>query len=100
MTAEPAARIEPTGEARYEIRIRGHLEDRRAASFEGLTVERDVDGTTLLVGERIDQAALHGILRQIRDLGLPLISVARLGATPAQLADGGAGDPGGEEVGS
>ncbi|MEJ2287687.1 MAG: hypothetical protein P8Y02_03400 [Deinococcales bacterium] len=100
MTAEPAAATGPTGEARYEVRIHGHLEDRRAASFEGFTVERETDGSTRLVGEGIDQAALHGILRQIRDLGLPLISVARLGSASAEGADGQAVASGEEEVGS
>ena len=58
----------------YEIRIKGHLDDRRAAWFEGLTVTREENGSTLLTG-RFDQAALHGLLRKVRDLGMPLISV-------------------------
>ena len=60
----------------YEIRIKGHLDNRRAASFEGMTVTREENGNTLLTG-RVDQAALHGLLRKVRDLGLPLISVVR-----------------------
>lgn len=62
----------------YEIRIRGHLDDRRAAWFEGLTLTREDDGDTLLTGLVVDQAALHGLLRKVRDLGMPLISVNRL----------------------
>ena len=62
----------------YEIRIRGHLDDRRAVSFEGLTLTREGSGNTLIVGPVIDQAALHGLLRKVRDLGMPLISVIRV----------------------
>jgi hypothetical protein len=61
----------------YEIRIKGHLDDRRAAWFEGLTVTREENGSTLLTG-RFDQAALHGLLRKVRDLGMPLISVVHV----------------------
>jgi hypothetical protein len=59
----------------YEIRLKGHLEDRWAARFEGLTLTREANGETLLTGPVVDQAALHGLLRKVRDLGLPLISV-------------------------
>ena len=61
----------------YEIRIKGHLDDRRAAGFEGLTVTREENGSTLLTG-RFDQAALHGLLRKVRDLGMPLVSVIQV----------------------
>jgi hypothetical protein len=61
----------------YEIRIKGHLDDRRAAGFEGLTVTREENGCTLLMG-RFDQAALHGLLRKVRDLGMPLVSVTQV----------------------
>ena len=61
----------------YEIRIKGHLDDRRAAGFEGLTVTREENGRTLLTG-RFDQAALHGLLRKVRDLGMPLVSVIQV----------------------
>ena len=64
----------PYEPGRYEIRIKGHLDDRRAAWFEGLTITREDDGCTLLTGA-FDQAALHGLLRTARDLGLPLVSV-------------------------
>jgi hypothetical protein len=63
---------------RYEIRIKGHLDDRWAERFEGLSFTRESDGTTTLSGPVIDQAALHGLLRKVRDLGLPLISVIRV----------------------
>ncbi|MCA9866034.1 MAG: hypothetical protein KIS95_04620 [Anaerolineae bacterium] len=58
-----------------EIRIRGHLGQPWQDWFLGLTILPDEDGTTLLTGPVVDQAALHGILKKVRDLGLPLISV-------------------------
>ena len=61
----------------YESRIKGHLDDQRAASFEGMTVTREENGCTLLTG-RFDQAALHGLLRKVRDLGMPLVSVVQV----------------------
>ena len=62
----------------YEIRIRGHLEHRWANWFEGLTVTLQENGETLLTGPVVDQPALHGLLRKVRDLGLPLISVIQV----------------------
>jgi hypothetical protein len=62
----------------YEIRLKGHLDDRRAAWFEGLTLTREDNGDTLLTGPVVDQAALHGLLRKVRDLGMPLLSVTRV----------------------
>ena len=59
----------------YEIRVRGHLDDRWSDWLGGLAVQRQEDGTTLLVGPVVDQAALHGVIIRIRDLGLPLLSV-------------------------
>ena len=61
--------------ATYEIRLKGHLSDRWAGWFEDVAIGLDEDGTTRLTGPVIDQAALHGLLKQVRDLGLPLISV-------------------------
>ena len=63
----------------YEIRINGHLDGRWSARFDGLRVRPDPDGTTVIECPAVDQAALHGFLRIVRDLGLPLISVTRLG---------------------
>lgn len=63
--------------ARYEIRLAGHLDARWSPWFDDLTVVRDVDGTTLISGLIADQAALHGLLQRVRDLGLPLVSVTR-----------------------
>lgn len=59
----------------YEFRIKGHLDNRWANWFEGLTLTRETDGTTTLRGTVIDQAALHGVLHKLRDLGMTLISM-------------------------
>jgi hypothetical protein len=60
---------------KYEIRVEGHLDTRRAAWFDGLTLTHETDGTTVLHGPVVDQAALHGLLQKVRDLGVPLVSV-------------------------
>jgi len=66
------------GQKIYEIKIKGHLDDRWADWFEGMTFIQENDETTVLVGPVIDQPALHGILNGIRDLGLTLISVQQV----------------------
>jgi hypothetical protein len=62
----------------YQIRLKGHLDARWAAWFGGLTLTQDSDGTTAICGPVVDQAALHGLLQKVRDVGLPLVSVARV----------------------
>jgi len=62
----------------YEIRFSGHLDPSRAQMFEGMEMVQEPGGDTVLTGQLIDQAALHGILGRIRDLGVPLLSVRRL----------------------
>ncbi len=59
----------------YEIRLKGHLNDRWSDWFEGLTITLDDNGDTVLTGPVVDQAALHGLLKRVRDLGMPLLSV-------------------------
>ena len=59
----------------YEIRVKGHLNEKWAAWFEGMTITLQDNGDTLLTGPLVDQAALHGVLKKVRDLGLPLISI-------------------------
>ena len=71
----------------YEIRIKGHLDDRWAGRFEGLTITREDTGETLLSGPVTDQAALHGWLRKVRDLALPLLSVMRIEPGQADTSD-------------
>ncbi len=68
----------------YQIRIKGHLRPQWADWFEGLTITLEEDGDTLLTGQVIDQAALHGLLKKVRDLAMPLISVNRI--EPGQAA--------------
>ena len=71
----------------YQIRIKGHLGDRWTDWFEGLTITLQENGDTLLTGPVADQAALHGLLKKVRDLGMPLISVVRVerGEAPSVL---------------
>jgi hypothetical protein len=62
----------------YEIRLKGHLDAHWTNRFEGLTITLEEHGDTLLTGPVIDQAALHGLLKKVRDLGLSLVSVCPL----------------------
>ena len=71
----------------YEIRIRGHLDDRWADWFGGLTITLEDNGDTLLTGPVVDQAALHGLLKKVRDLGMPLLSVNRVEPGQADASD-------------
>ena len=64
----------PAGQT-YQIRLKGHLNESWNDWFDGLIFNHENDGTTTLTGEIIDQAALHGLLKKVRDLGMPLISV-------------------------
>lgn len=59
----------------YQIRLRGHLSDQWINWFEGLTITLEEAGDTLLTGPLVDQAALFGLLKKVRDLGMPLISI-------------------------
>ena len=72
---------------RYEIRLKGHLDQRWAERFEGLSFTHACDGTTILAGPVVDQAALYGLLRQVRDLALPLVSVIQVQPNQADVPD-------------
>jgi hypothetical protein len=73
-TQQPSPKVRDES-ALYEIRIKGQLDDRWVDRLQGLTFTRNDDGDTLLAGWVADQAALHGLLKTIRDLGTPLLSV-------------------------
>jgi hypothetical protein len=68
---------DPDGSGWYEIRLSGRLDPRWSAWFDGMTLTTG-DGFTLLAGRVVDQAALHGLLHQLRDIGLPLVSVTQV----------------------
>ncbi|XID91601.1 hypothetical protein ACF3MZ_24310 [Paenibacillaceae bacterium WGS1546] len=67
----------------YEIRLKGHLDARWTDWFEGLTLIHESDGTTILTVQVVDQPALHGLLKKVRDLGLPLVSVLQADPNPS-----------------
>ncbi len=71
----------------YEIRIKGHLDDRWADWFEGLAITLEENGNTLLSGPVTDQAALHGLLKKVRDVGLPLLSVNSVGLDTEEVRE-------------
>jgi hypothetical protein len=75
MTEPRDPRDDRPEDGRYEIRLRGRLETRWAAWFDGMTLSHERDGSTVLSGPVVDQAALHGLLQKVRDIGLPLVSV-------------------------
>lgn len=72
---------------RYEIRLKGHLDERWAEWFEGLVITLEGNGDTLLTGPVVDQAELHGLLKTVRDLGLPLLSISPVDPGPADAPD-------------
>ena len=72
---------------RYEIRLKGYLDARWASRFAGLSLSHGSDGTTILAGPVVDQAALYGLLRTIRDLGLPLLAVTHVEPRQANGTD-------------
>ena len=73
-SAEPAPRT-----SWYRIRVEGRLAPRWATCFDGMTLTTEDGGTTVIQGAVVDQAALHGLLQRVRDAGLPLVSVLRVG---------------------
>jgi hypothetical protein len=80
-------RTDPSQPTVYEIRIKGHLDSQWTDWFEGLTITLEEDGDTLLTGPVIDQAALHGLLKKVRDLGMPLVSVSPVENGQADAAE-------------
>lgn len=79
MSQTPTTTTEPVEPTNYHIRVKGHLEPRWERWFEPMAIAPQPNGDTLLIGPVVDQAALHGVLKRIRDLGLPLISITEAG---------------------
>src|SRR5512139_2076813 len=84
MSNTPDPKIDSAHPVIYQIRIKGQLDSQWTDWFEGLTITPKDNGTTLLTGSAIDQAALHGLLKKMRDLGLPLISINPVEPDPAE----------------
>jgi hypothetical protein len=78
-----AGPADPDRPTHYELRVRGVLDRHWSGWFDGLAVSSEAPGQTLIAGPVVDQAALHGLLAKIRDLGLPLLSVQRISPGPA-----------------
>ena len=80
-------KTDPSQPMVYQIRIKGHLGRQWTDWFGGLTITLEDNGDTLLTGPVVDQAALHGLLRKVRDLGMPLLSVNRVEPGQADASD-------------
>jgi hypothetical protein len=80
-------KTDPSQATVYQIRIKGHLGRQWTDWFGGLTITLEDNGDTLLTGPVVDQAALHGLLRKVRDLGMPLLSVIRVKRGQADASD-------------
>ena len=87
MSNELNPKTDPDQPVVYQIRVKGHLGHEWTVWFESLTITLEEDGNTLLTGPVIDQAALHGLLKKVRDLGMPLVSVSPLEPGQADQSD-------------
>ncbi|MGD9405962.1 MAG: hypothetical protein PVH95_12515 [Anaerolineae bacterium] len=89
MATPPNAKAEPSHAPVYQIRLKGHLGREWTDWFDGLTITLEEDGDTLLSGPVADQAALHALLRKVRNLGMPLLSVNCIEPGPSARLEGG-----------
>jgi hypothetical protein len=80
-------KTDPSQPVVYQIRIKGQLDSLWACWFEGMVITLEEDGDTLLTGPVVDQAALHGLLKKVRDLGMPLVSVSPVESGQADVSD-------------
>jgi len=87
MSNELNPKTDPSQPVVYQIRVKGHLGHEWTDWFEGLTITLEEDGNTLLTGPVVDQAALHGLLKKVRDLGMPLVSVSPVEPSGTSQAD-------------
>ena len=94
---QPVARNSSAAADRYRVHVRGHLDDGWSDWLDGFAVERHDDGTTVLVGPVVDQAALHGLLARIGGLGLPLLALDRMAESEGRTPTRGRGEEGGSE---
>ena len=87
MSETHASSGDQSGPGFYEIRLKGHLDDRWSDWFEGLTITLEDNGDTLITGPVVDQSALHGLLKKVRDLGMPLVSVSPVEHSQSNQSD-------------
>lgn len=87
MAMNTNSKTEPDEPMLYQIRIKGHLGEQWTDWFEGLSITLESDGDTVLTGRVVDQAALHGLLKKVRDLGMPLLSVNHVSPDQSDKSD-------------
>jgi len=87
MSNELNSKSDPGQPTIYQIRLEGHLGRQWTEWFDGLTITLHRNGDTLLTGPVVDQAALHGLLKKVRDLGVPLVSLNRVEPGPAEAIE-------------
>jgi hypothetical protein len=92
MSNNPDPTTDPSQPVVYQIRLKGHLDSQWTDWFGGLTITLEEDGNTLLSGLVADQAALHGLMKQVRDLGIPLVSVCLVEPRPLTTLGSGQAD--------